>query len=284
MLLLLMLAAAMLAITALAVAPNYRRSIQRDREVEMIHRGTQYERAVRLYYKQFHNYPTTIDQLENTNKFRFLRRRYKDPMVADGQWRIAHILDLPVDYVGALAAPGVTVPANANAGTAALAGAATSIMSSQIQANANAVAGATSDSTQTAGESATNSGASQSGSGSSQAGQSLGSSSSGPAETGSSGSGNVLGGGPMLGVVSKSKAEGLHSFNGKTHYNEWFFIYAPSQDLAGKYLPTGPFNPKLLLTMGSNTTTVGKPAQSSPLSPSAPTTNTPGSITPAPNP
>ena len=45
MLLFLMLAVAVLTITMLGVARNYRRSILRDREVEMIHRGEQYERA-----------------------------------------------------------------------------------------------------------------------------------------------------------------------------------------------------------------------------------------------
>ena len=42
MLLVLMLAVAVLTITMLGVARNYRRSILRDREVEMIHRGEQY--------------------------------------------------------------------------------------------------------------------------------------------------------------------------------------------------------------------------------------------------
>ena len=85
MLLILMLAVAMLTITMLQVALNYRRSILRDREVEMIHRGVQYERAVRRYYRKFGTYPNIIEQLENTNKIRFLRKRYKDPM--SPRWR-----------------------------------------------------------------------------------------------------------------------------------------------------------------------------------------------------
>ncbi len=50
MLLVLMLAVAVLTITMLEVARNYRRSIMRDREVEMIHRGDQYARAVKRFY------------------------------------------------------------------------------------------------------------------------------------------------------------------------------------------------------------------------------------------
>ena len=32
------------------------------------------------------------------------------------------------------------------------------------------------------------------------------------------------------GVVSKAKTEGIHSFGDKSKYNEWFFIYDPTQD------------------------------------------------------
>src|SRR6266511_1077862 len=81
MLLLLMLAVAMLSITMLSVATNYRQSIRRDREVEMIHRGAQYVRAVRLYCRKNNSsYPPSIDRLLETNKIRYLRKRYKDPM------------------------------------------------------------------------------------------------------------------------------------------------------------------------------------------------------------
>ena len=68
----------------LGVAQNYRRSILRDREVEMIHRGVQYARAVASTTKRIGRYPTSIEQLENTNKIRYLRKRYKDPMSPDG--------------------------------------------------------------------------------------------------------------------------------------------------------------------------------------------------------
>jgi hypothetical protein len=69
----------------------------------------------------------------------------------------------------------------------------------------------------------------------------------------------VLGGGGVLGVVSKSKAEGIHSFGEKTKYNEWFFIYDPSQD-KGQML-VGPYNPNMYLgTAGSG---LGSPSSGS---------------------
>src|SRR5689334_7730592 len=54
--------------------------IRRDREEEMVHRGVQYTRAIRAYYRKFNRFPAKIEDLENTNQLRFLRKRYKDPI------------------------------------------------------------------------------------------------------------------------------------------------------------------------------------------------------------
>ena len=67
--------------------PSITFDIKRDREEEMIHRGVQYSRAIRAYYKKFGRYPTKIEDLENTNNLRFLRKRYKDPMNCKNQVR-----------------------------------------------------------------------------------------------------------------------------------------------------------------------------------------------------
>jgi hypothetical protein len=257
MLLFLMLCAALLTITLMTVETNYRQSIRRDREVEMIHRGVQYERAVRLYYRKYHSYPPSIDRLLNTNGFHFLRKAYKDPMTKDGTWRIART-------------PGSTNPAS---------GSGSSIFSNQSSTG-------TSQSTPSAGQSAASSvapsipGGAAAGSAdniTSAAGESGSSGDqTGPATT-SGGSGPVLGGLPMIGVVSKSNAEGIHSFNGKSHYNQWYFIYDPAQDLGvAGLLPNGPYNPKLTLTTAGGTTTPGTPAGT--------TTNTPAPSPTATNP
>ena len=74
-------------------APRVAKEIQRDKEEETLQRGLQYERAIRLYYKKFGNYPTDIKQLENTNEIRFLRKRYTDPMTGKDDWRIIHPAD-----------------------------------------------------------------------------------------------------------------------------------------------------------------------------------------------
>src|ERR1035437_1690753 len=76
----LLLAMALMVIFAAVIVPSITFDIKRDREEEMIHRGVQYSRAIRAYYKKFGRYPTKIEDLESANNQRFLRKRYKDPL------------------------------------------------------------------------------------------------------------------------------------------------------------------------------------------------------------
>ena len=69
-------------------APILARSLRRDREVEAVHRGNQYVRAIQMYYKKFGRYPGSLDQLEKSNNIRFLRQRYPDPITGKNDWRI----------------------------------------------------------------------------------------------------------------------------------------------------------------------------------------------------
>jgi type II secretory pathway pseudopilin PulG len=67
---------AMMIIAAGAVVQTVAFEIKRDREEEMVHRGVQYARAIRSYYKKFGRYPTKLEDLESANNQRFLRKRY----------------------------------------------------------------------------------------------------------------------------------------------------------------------------------------------------------------
>ena len=64
---------------------------QRNREEMLIERGEQYQRAIGLYLKTVKRYPSKIEDLENTNNIRFLRRRYIDPMTGKDEWRLIHV-------------------------------------------------------------------------------------------------------------------------------------------------------------------------------------------------
>src|SRR5271156_7173505 len=79
----LMLAVALITIGLLAVLPDLKQQVQRDREEELRNRGTAYMRAIQHYYKKFGRYPSKVEDLENTNNLRFLRKRYTDPLNVD---------------------------------------------------------------------------------------------------------------------------------------------------------------------------------------------------------
>src|SRR5512143_312620 len=88
----LMLFVALLSIAALAVLPEIKQRIRRDREEELQHRGTAYMRAIQHFYKKNGRYPARIEDLEKTNNIRFLRKRYKDPITGK-DFKLLHMGD-----------------------------------------------------------------------------------------------------------------------------------------------------------------------------------------------
>ncbi len=96
---------ALILISLAVAAPRIAKSIQRDKELELIHRGEQYKRAIKLYYRKFGSYPSSIDQLMNTNNIRFLRKRYTDPMTGKEDWKMIHFGQAHVKTVGLFGQP-----------------------------------------------------------------------------------------------------------------------------------------------------------------------------------
>ena len=90
-LLVLSLFAALIAIGLMQALPTALVQTQRDREEELIFRGEQYRRAVQTYVRKFGRYPNALEDLEDTNGVRFLRRRYRDPITGEEEWRMIHI-------------------------------------------------------------------------------------------------------------------------------------------------------------------------------------------------
>ena len=78
---------ALFLIAMAAAAPRIAADIQRDRDVETMHRGKQYVRAIQLYYRKFHAYPPNLDALVKTNNIRFLRKKYIDPTTGKADWK-----------------------------------------------------------------------------------------------------------------------------------------------------------------------------------------------------
>jgi hypothetical protein len=89
-LLLVMLLAAAIAFGLYTQLPRFAFESMRGKEQLLLDRGNQYKRAIQVYYAVNKHYPARIEDLENTNDKRFLRRRYKDPMTGSDEWRLIH--------------------------------------------------------------------------------------------------------------------------------------------------------------------------------------------------
>lgn len=81
----------------------------RQHEQDLMDRGKDYMRGIQLYYRKFRRYPNRLEDLENTNQIRFLRKRWKDPMTGSDEWRLIHMTP-----AGILVDSVLTAPATAN--------------------------------------------------------------------------------------------------------------------------------------------------------------------------
>jgi hypothetical protein len=86
--------ATLMVIAALEASSVARTEGQREKEEEMIWRGKQYVRAIKLYYRKNGRFPTKLDDLSEpkVGSLRYLRQAYKDPMNReDGTWRLIYV-------------------------------------------------------------------------------------------------------------------------------------------------------------------------------------------------
>lgn len=187
-------------------APRIAQQIKRDKENELIHRGKEYARAVRKYVRKTGNYPTSLEQLEDTNHVRFLRKRYEDPMTGKADWKLIHQGEAEVKIPQNNNNPGLQ-----GSGNPGISGSSTPAASPTPQ-------GGTFGGGSTLGGPGT-----------------LGSQPSGQAgtlKTSNAGSGQQFGGGGIIGVASTSKESGIHEFNGNSEYDKWLFVYDPKLEQA----------------------------------------------------
>jgi type II secretory pathway pseudopilin PulG len=260
MLITLMLALALITIGLLTVLPEIGQQIRRDREEEMRHRGTAYMRAIQHFYKKFGRYPMRVEELENTNNLRFLRKRYKDPINKDpatGQekdFKLLHQTDISLNNGPILGqTPGQNLLPGQGGGPqgqspfggqpGGLGGLPGGLGGFGAQPGGLQQPGSPGTQNPAGGDPSNSpSGNATSGNPSDTEGNSNspGSSSPGssPSNSNSGFNGPTFGGGPILGVASTSKAKSIRVFYEKNHYNDWLFIYVPQADRGG--LLTGP--------------------------------------------
>ena len=93
-LLMMMFFLAILLLSMAVATPTVINDLTREKETEMVWRGKQYVRGVRLYYQKMHRFPIELDDLTKpkTLGVRFMRQAYKDPMnTVDGSWRLIYL-------------------------------------------------------------------------------------------------------------------------------------------------------------------------------------------------
>ncbi len=227
----LLLIMAMMAIFAAAIVPEITFDIKRDREEEMIHRGVQYSRAIRAYYKKFGRYPAKIEDLENTNQLRFLRKRYKDP-ISHQDFKLLHFGEAKMSLSGL--GGGMIPGANPAGSIGGLTGAPGLSQPSNLGGNNTLGAGSSSVFGQSSGLGGGGFGPSPQGT----VQTATGDPSQSPSDTGQgstsgdsgSGSPQVFGGMPIVGVASVSKDQTIRIFDKKKKYSEWQFVYDPTLD------------------------------------------------------
>lgn len=221
----LMLMMTLMLIALTVEAPRVAQQIKREKEEELIHRGNEYRNAIKKYFRKFGRYPVSLDQLENTNNMRFLRKRYKDPFTGKDDWRLLHPGEVQLNVAnGAATVPGQPTmlgqPSSGNQSAGGTAGQPSGF-------------GPTPSPTPTGTQQPIDASGGSGVSGNGPAGQNTPGSptfGSNATLTQPVGSGQ-FGGGPIVGVASVSKLTSIKEFNGKNHYNEWPpFWYDPRQE------------------------------------------------------
>jgi type II secretory pathway pseudopilin PulG len=195
-----------MAIMMTVAMPVWRQQAQRENEEELVWRGQQYVRAIRLYQAKNQAFPPSIDVLVDG---RFIRKKYKDPITGDDF--------VPLGAGGAAGQPGMP-------GMAGMPG----MPGMPGQAGVPGQPGQPRQPGQAGQPPPGQSGQAQIGqSGQRQIGQ------SGQPPPGQSAQPGQQGGafpgappvGGVIGVTSKSKAESIRIYQGRTHYNEWAFLF-----------------------------------------------------------
>ena len=301
---------ALLLIASMAAAPSILQQGKREKEQEMIWRGHQYVRGVKLYYRKMGRFPTSIDDLTKpkVGSLRFMRQAYKDPMNSgDGTWRLIYVGPAG-QLIGSLkppqtlqipgAGPGLGTPASTMAANSAQKPA-NGMGSSSFGSFGNTTGGAQAGAgNATAGTPPAN------GDANAQAGGQPGAAADGsqPAATDSSGAASsdamstpqaiaptetpTIIGGNIIGVGSKISGRSVIVYDKAKNYRLFEFIWDPSKDatIAGAPPQTGT---GLGQNIGTNPSSFGQqpgqqPGGMNPNSGQPGTPNTPNTPTNAP--
>ncbi|HEY6387947.1 MAG TPA: hypothetical protein VIX91_19905 [Candidatus Acidoferrum sp.] len=238
---------------------------RREKEQEMIWRGKQYTRGIKLYYRKLGRFPNSMDDLvkPKIGNLRFMRQAYKDPMnKEDGAWRLIYVGPAG-QLIGSLNPAVNSVQMPASAGQPGAPGNASSTIggiAGQSGASGGFAPGSTAPSTPANGQvspgSAPGTGAQGTDTGAGTDSQAV-----------PTGDTPTIVGGSIIGVGSKVNQRSVMVFEKAHNYRLFEFIWDPSKDLGTVSSPGAP---------------IGTPAGAPGQNPTAPQPNNP--LNPPPGP
>lgn len=89
--LLIFVMAASVAVMLYMEMPRLMFEAQRQKEQLLIERGEQYQRAIQVFVRTNKRYPQKMEDLEEFQDKRYLRRKFKDPLTGKDEWRLIHV-------------------------------------------------------------------------------------------------------------------------------------------------------------------------------------------------
>lgn len=226
--LLVMLILALLIVSTMAAVPNVLIEGRREKEEELIWRGNQYVRAIRLYVSHrtnaSHRLPTSLNDLTKGKMgVHFLRQAYKDPMnKQDGSWRLIYVG--PAGQLIGSTRPhpqNLVIPGMAGAGPPSA-----SPLQNQPASNPNGPLSLSGPSSVGAGGVTDVRSAPEKPAESTDPGSSSNSAPNVPPD------GVTLVGGNIIGVGSKVDQKSIKWYDKAKNYREFEFIWDPSKDIA----------------------------------------------------
>jgi hypothetical protein len=241
---------------------------RREKEQEMIWRGKQYTRGIKLYYRKLGRFPNSMDDLvkPKVGSLRFMRQAYKDPMNKDdGSWRLIYVGPAG-NLIGSLKPPqgGIQMPvAGGQAGAAP--GSSLGSFGSQPASPGGISAPATTPGSPGTGTGATGTVTGAQGTDTTGAGTDSQSVPTGDTPT-------VMGGN-IIGVGSKVNQSSVIVYEKAQNYRLFEFIWDPTKDIGIAAAPVTPIG-----------TPTGTPGQNPNNSPTNPLNPPPAPPTAAPNP
>lgn len=294
-------AVALILLALSIAAPAVARELRREREVEAVHRGNQYVRAIQLYYRKFGHYPMSIDQLEKTSNIRFLRRRYADPITGKEDFRtipvgqnkttvktffgqpLAGVAGGGAGSVSSMLSAGIGGGSTIGSGGSTSALGSTGLGTPAASLGSPLAASSTSSATPTTGSGAS-AGAATTGSAGATGSTGTNDAAAAGSSTTSAGTAqpSVFTGGtlPFMGVGLGTKGDSIVEPNEQTTYETWEFLYDPRLDqlkaqaaaLNGGSIGSVPSN-----SLGSSNSIFGNTGSTSPTSatPAGSSTGTP---------